>query len=119
VNIQGAAVGTVVCYAAAGIADVVYLFRKTGIRLKLWDMFIKPIVASAVMAAVVYVVYTLLSGMGSRTIAVIAAVIVGVLVYAALIVILKMLSKDDLTFIPGGRKLSRFLLRGKGKENER
>ena len=46
INIQGASISTVACYAVAGILDLIYLIRVTGMRLELWDCFGKPLAAS-------------------------------------------------------------------------
>lgn len=50
-NIQGASISTVACYAVAGILDLVYLIRLTGMRVSIWDCFGKPIVARLQWAA--------------------------------------------------------------------
>ncbi|MBQ3109343.1 MAG: polysaccharide biosynthesis protein [Clostridia bacterium] len=113
INIQGAAVSTVVCYAAAGILDTVYMIRKTGMKVNLYDVFLKPILSSVVMGVVVQLVYNVLGGEG--TAATIGSVIAGVAVYVVLVVVLKMFSREDLAFIPGGGKLERIIYRGKKK----
>ncbi|MBR0026298.1 MAG: polysaccharide biosynthesis C-terminal domain-containing protein, partial [Clostridia bacterium] len=113
INIQGAAVSTVVCYAAAGILDTVYMIRKTGMKVNLYDVFLKPILSSVVMGVVVQLVYSLLGGEG--TVATVGGVVAGVAVYAVLVVVLKMFSREDLAFIPGGGKLERIIYRGKKK----
>ncbi|MDL2258659.1 polysaccharide biosynthesis protein [Eubacteriales bacterium OttesenSCG-928-K08] len=109
INIQGAAVSTVVCYATAAILDCIYLVRKTNMKLNVLDVFVKPVFASALMGISVHFLYkAFMSAELSSTVATLAAVMVGVLVYGACIVVLRMFSKADLAFIPGGHKLLRF-----------
>lgn len=115
VNIQGAAVSTVVCYAAAGILDVIYLARKTSLKLNLWDVFGKPVTASALMGAAVHFLYGAL-GTLSSTMATLLSVGGGVLLYGALVLVLRMLDESDLNFIPGGRRLAG-LMGGKQKNS--
>ena len=55
VNIQGAAISTVVCYAYAGVADTIYMMRRTKCPVKLYDTFIKPVAASVAMGLTVHI----------------------------------------------------------------
>ncbi len=105
INIQGAAVSTVVCYASAGILDIVYLVRKTGMSLNLYDVFGKPILSSALMGILVTFLYRAIVGHASATIATLGSVLAGVMLYGVLAIVLKMFSADDLQFIPGGNRL--------------
>lgn len=111
INIQGAAISTIICYAAAGILDTIYVLRKTGMRVKFWDMFLKPISASVVMAVSVSLCYSALNAAGHNTLATVGSVAVGVVVYAALMFLLKMFSPEELEFMPGGHKLRRLMYR--------
>lgn len=111
INIQGAAISTIICYAAAGILDTIYVMRKTGMRVKFWDMFLKPISASVVMAVSVSLCYNALNAAGHNTLATVGSVAVGVVVYAALMFLLKMFSPEELEFMPGGHKLRRLMYR--------
>ena len=111
INIQGAAISTIICYAAAGILDTIYVLRKTGMRVKFWDMFLKPISAAVVMAVSVSLCYNALNAAGHNTLATVGSVAVGVVVYAALMFLLKMFSPEELEFMPGGHKLRRLMYR--------
>ncbi|MDD3919603.1 MAG: polysaccharide biosynthesis protein [Eubacteriales bacterium] len=107
INIQGAAVSTVVCYASAAILDVIYLIRRTHMRVHIWDIFGKPIVSSVVMGGVVYGVSLLLQGHLDATVVTLLSVFLGVAAYGALVIALRMLGPSDIAFIPGGNKLGR------------
>ncbi|MEG1560144.1 MAG: polysaccharide biosynthesis protein [Clostridia bacterium] len=108
INIQGAAVSTVVCYAAAGILDTIYVIRKTRMRIDVWDVFLKPIVASLIMGGFAYITFLAIGGT-HPVVGTIAAIGVSVIVYGALLVLFKMLSKEDLEFMPGGRKIRKLI----------
>lgn len=116
INIQGAAVSTVVCYAYAGVADTIYMMRRTKMPVHAFDLFFKPALASAAMGGAVYIIFHKLSEGGHTTLATLTSVIVGVGVYALLVVLLKMFSRDELELIPGGGKLSRLMYRGGGNK---
>ena len=109
VNIQGAAVSTVVCYAFAGIADTIYTARRARLKLPLFDVFGKPLLASLAMGIAVHFAHAALVKSGHETLATLVAVCIGVGIYAALAVLLKMFSYDELALIPGGTRLRRLL----------
>ncbi len=111
INIQGAAVSTVVCYAFAGIADTVYTVRKTGMRLDIFDSLVKPAAASLVMGLAASVINNLLEAAGHERLGAIVGVLVGVLIYAALMLLLGMFSPEELDMIPGGNKIRALLKR--------
>lgn len=115
VNIQGAAISTVVCYAYAGVADTIYMMRRTKCPVKLYDTFIKPVAASVAMGLTVHYTYAFLSGRGHGTLATLASVIAGIAVYGILVILLKMLDANELSFIPGGSKLRRIMYRNASK----
>lgn len=109
VNIQGAAVSTVVCYAFAGIADTIYTARRARLKLPVFDVFLKPLFASLMMGLAVHFAYGFLAEGGHTTLATLASVCAGVGVYGVLALLLKMFSYDELSLIPGGTKLRRLM----------
>lgn len=111
INIQGAAVSTVVCFAFAGIADMVYTIRRTGMQVSIVDVFVKPAAASLVMGLVAGAVYTLLHDAGHQRLGAVAGIGIGVLVYGVLVLVLRMFSQDELDMIPGGNKVRALLAR--------
>jgi len=114
VNIQGAAVSTVVCYGVAAVLDMVFMVRYVGLKIRWWDMLGKPLAASLVMGVVVWLIREV---MGDGSLATLVAVLVGVMVYAVLAVVLRMLGKEELRFMPGGRRLAKLFDRKGGENN--
>ena len=115
VNIQGAAISTVLCYAFAGVADTIYMMRRTKMKLHAFDLFGKPLLASLAMGGVVYLIYDFIAKSGHVTVATMFSVLVGVSVYGVLVVVLRMFSPDELEFIPGGSKLKKLMYRNRSK----
>ena len=77
-------------------------------------VFFKPLIASALMGAAVWAVHGLLSQVftGSfllNTVATALAILVGVLVYAVLVLALRVLSREDLEMMPKGDKIAKLL----------
>ena len=113
IEIQGAAISTVACYAVAGILDLIALVRTIHLKVNALDTFIKPLIASVVMGAAAFFSYGfLLARVHSNTIATLGAILVGVILYLALTMLLNMFSDEDLAFVPWIRKLARVFNRG-------
>ena len=118
VNILGAVFSNLACFGVAGILDTVALLRVTRAKLNVLDTFVKPALASALMGGAAWGVHRLLSGLAlfnanswMRSAATILAIIAAVIVYAVFTVLFGMFTRDELAYIPGGRKLARFARR--------
>ncbi len=109
INIVGASVGTIACYTFAAAMNIIYVLRRTGLRPRLLDFIVKPLLASALMAAGILVLYPIFITMagGSNTIATLLSVVFAVVIYFSTILLTKTLNAADLELIPGGSKLQR------------
>ncbi len=117
VNILGAVISNLACFGIAGILDTVALLRITKAKINIMDTFLKPTLASALMGGAAWGTNELLSklslfqsGMMARIPAVIA-ILVAIVVYLLFMVLFAIFTKDELAYIPGGRKLARFARR--------
>ena len=117
INILGAVLSNLACYGVAGILDTIALLHVTKAKLSVVNTFLKPAFAAAVMGGAAWGVQYLLSrvgflktGLPSRIVTIIA-ILVAVAVYAVLTLLLGMFTKEELAYIPGGRKLARFARR--------
>ncbi|MBR2643912.1 MAG: polysaccharide biosynthesis protein [Clostridia bacterium] len=117
INILGAVFSNLACFGVAGVLDTVVLLRVTGAKMNVLDTFIKPAFASAVMGAGAWSAHRLLSRIPvfadgrMAAIATVLAILVAVAIYAVLTLLLGMFTKEELAYIPGGRKLARFARR--------
>ena len=117
VNIHGAPVGTLVCFALTAILNLIAVSRVASFRLNYPGYFLRPLLASLVMAFSARGVYALCarfllsegSGRGMLLLCVGAAIAVAVIVYAVLVLALRILTRDDLALLPKGEKLARVL----------
>ena len=117
INILGAVLSNLTCYGVAGILDTIALLHVTKAKLSVVNTFLKPAFAAAVMGGAAWGVRYLLSrvgflktGLPSRIVTIIA-ILVAVAVYAVLTLLLGIFTKEELAYIPGGRKLARFARR--------
>ena len=112
IEIQGAAIGTVACYAVAGILDAAYLIRYTKLKVNWVDTLLKPLFASLIMGVGAYFSYQLLfARLHSNTVATCGAILIGAVLYAALLVAFKMFDREDAKFLPGRGRLTKLLCR--------
>ena len=79
-NIAGAAIGTVACYAICALLSVYCVMKFSGASVAFGDVVAKPALATAFMAAVAWQVYSALSPRGN-TPALLAAALAAILVY--------------------------------------
>ena len=110
-HIKGAAIGTVVCYAVAAILDIGAVIRYSKVRLKGMDHFVKPVIAVAAMAVSVYFAYGFFGAVIGGTKATLLAVVVGVIVYAVMLLAVGAVKRSDFELLPGGKKLGGILTR--------
>lgn len=108
INIYGAVIGTVVCYIIAACMNYYFVRKYTGVRMNFPDHILKPVAATAVMAAIAYLVYTLIAPF-SNAVAVIACAVVGLIIYVFMLILVKAVTERELLQIRGGKKLVQLL----------
>lgn len=108
INIYGAVIGTVACYLIAAIMNYLFVRKYTGVRIKWGEHLLKPIAATAVMASLAYLVYSLIAPY-SNTIGVLACVVVGLIVYFFMLVLVKAVNEREMLQIRGGKKVVQVL----------
>lgn len=102
-------ISTVVFQVIAFSLAFTMLFRYLKSKPKYFDLFIKPIMATVVMAISVLVTFNLMQYFKiSLTISTIVTIIIAVLVYIISIFIFKILSKEEVNQLPFGDKINDF-----------
>ncbi len=109
VNIQGAAIGTVVCYIVILLAELVILCRHTSIVPNITSVFIKPLFAGSICALTAYGAQAVIELITDSRLAVIFSIAAAAVVYIIVLLITRALKKDDLEMIPKGEKLAKVL----------
>ena len=111
INIKGAPVGTLCCFAAVAILDLIIIKIRVPDAPKYTRVFVKPVIASLVMGAAAWGSHGLMVnylGLSSR-LAVVGAIVIAVVVYAVLVLAMRILSKEDLALMPKGDKIAKIL----------
>ncbi|MCL2566254.1 MAG: polysaccharide biosynthesis protein [Defluviitaleaceae bacterium] len=110
INIMGAVIGTVVCYAIAAPVNVYFAYKLTGARPDFGGMLFKPIFGAIFMSAVCFVVYhALFLLLSSNAFALLISIGVGVCVYFVVMIVIGGLRRGDLVSLPMGIKVIEFL----------
>ena len=73
--------------------------------------FVMPLISSAVMGGVIYFLNLVLCGDGFSRVKIILTVIVGAVVYFVVMLLTKSVSSEELSRIPGGRRLVKIFSR--------
>ena len=130
INIRGGSVSTLVCFGLIAVLDLIIIKFALPRPLSYRRVFLKPILASVVMGVAAWAVYGLLSkvllslssfqalaedgqtqilsGTGNA-LAVLGAIGVGVVIYFALILLTRAVSKEDLSLMPKGDRIAKLL----------
>lgn len=106
INIQGAPVGTLLCYITVVVLDVISILKYTGIRFKVMDFVIKPLFCTALMSVFTFAGYRALLVRVGETGALVLSIALSVIIYFGAIVITKTLNREDILLLPKGEKLA-------------
>lgn len=109
INVLGAAISTLACFAVTAILDVFIILRVVPSPPNFIRAFAKPLIASLIMGIGAWAVCGLTSNFLGIRIGCIAGILVGGLVYLFLVIFLRVFSKDDLELMPKGDKIARIL----------
>ena len=108
INIVGAPIGTLACYLLISALDVFalkrVLRRPPAVLRNVW----KPAAAAVAMGAAAWAVNRVLGGM-SAVIRTGASILAAVAVYGALVLVMKIITRDDCRLLPKGDKIARLL----------
>lgn len=109
INIYGAPVGTVVCFLVITALDIFCLNRTLKDPPKVLHLVIKPLIACIFMGFAAFSVNGLLSHVISPKISCIVAIMAAVLVYAILVLALRIITYEDCMLLPKGEKFAKIL----------
>lgn len=109
-GIDAAPIATAACYGIIAALNLACIVRMLKVKINIMDLVIKPLCAALVMGAAVSVVYNVLSLLlpGSRLVT-IAAIGVGMVVYAVAVILVRVLKRDDVLNLPKGEKIAGLL----------
>lgn len=105
INVRGAAIGTVAAYIVASSLNIIAVKKYTGVKFDFMLTYVKPVSSALVMSGVVWVTYRLMYGFFGNALATMVAVLIGALVYCAMLFVTKSIKKEELRALPKGGKI--------------
>ena len=111
VNIQGAAYGTVACYAIAALLDVVCVIKYANARPRILQDIIKPILATACMGLAVYFMMPYVASGEYSRLMTIGVILIAVVLYVFFVFLFGAINQEDMEYLPGGKKITSVMIR--------
>lgn len=113
-NIYGAVIGTVLFYVVSVTINLVAVIKETHVRINVVSGFIKPLIAALACGAGAYGTYYLLAfkvltTTGKSNLALIIAIVAAVIIYAAVLLLIKGVVREDVESLPLGKKIAKIL----------
>ena len=108
-NINGAAIGTAACYGIAAVLNVIFMIRHAKPDLKIGSSLLTPMMSSAMMGIAVYFIYNGLNDSMGNTKATLVSIAGAIIVYVLMLFVTGAIKKEDMSFIPGGGKITRLM----------
>ncbi len=111
INIYGAVITAILCQGLSFVICIYYLNKLVKLKMNFKDHILKPILASAIMGLMVYITYRLLILVIGNSISTIISIIFGAVVYVLIVLLMKILKKEDIYMIPFGTKIYKVLVK--------
>ncbi len=111
VRINGAPFGTLACYGAILVCNLIVLYRLQKYKPKFISVFLKPVLCSAVSVGGAYGIYSIVVNAIPDKLATLFGIFVAALLYVIFIFTTKSLDRYDVLLLPKGQKLCEFLTR--------
>ena len=120
IGVRGAAISSVVCYGVISVINIAVICIRIPKHPSFIKAFMRPLISTLVMGAAAYGLYSLFVillerfGMsaGSRMgmlLAMGGAIVIACVVYLAMIVLIRAVSKEELELVPKGDKIAKIL----------
>nr|MCR4925901.1 polysaccharide biosynthesis C-terminal domain-containing protein [Clostridiales bacterium] len=108
-NINGAPIGSVICYVVVVSYEVYFLLKFTKTKLDVFEIFIKPFFASLIMGIVTFFSYSYATRIFNSKISTLISMVISGIIYIFLLFLMKIVSKNDIFSIFSGEKFVKVL----------
>ena len=110
INIVGAPMGTVICYASITALDLLAMRRSVKTRPAVFKSLLRPFLAAALMGGFTFLVNAVLTkALHSARLACLVSLGFAVVCYAVLVLALGCITYDDCLLLPKGEKIAKLL----------
>lgn len=116
-NINGAPYGSILCYIAIVCINLFSLLKISRVKINIVSIFIKPMFCSALCGATAWAMYGLSYSLFEKLnfsshlvlLSTVISILFAVIVYFISLLLIKGISKDDITMLPKGEKIAKVL----------
>ena len=118
ININGAAVSTVICYLIMFLMNYAFIRKNMREKISLSRALLRPAISAVLMGVLAWAVYSPVAGLIARggeltrlpmALAMCVAIGAGVIVYLIMIIATRAITLEDMKLIPKGEKLAKLL----------
>lgn len=109
IGIQAAPISTLVCYALIAVLNLAVVYTTVTQKPRYGALFCKPALCTALMAVAAALSYRFFAASFGNAVAVLGSIVVAVLVYAAAVLLLRVITREDLVLLPQGEKIAKIL----------
>ena len=122
-GIYGAPISSLICYAIVMLLDIYFLNKRCGLKLKLVNMFARPMLCGAVSAVATFFAYigakalwlNMMGGSSDTRIASLFILLISgitlVIAYVVTVILFKAIKEDEVRLLPMGGKIAKFLIK--------
>ena len=109
INIQGANVGSIVCYGFVTVTAMFILCRETKITPNFVSILIKPLIAAIICGIAAYFSEILFDFVCVQRVATLLAILTAIIVYFIVLLLIRAIKREDLLQMPKGNKIVKVL----------
>ena len=109
INVQGAGIGTLVCYLFVCMSSIILLCKETKIKFNWISVVLKPALCGLMCAAAAYSSHGFLARVINFKLATILSIAIAGMVYILALLLSRCLSYSDLSTVPGCKKIVKVL----------
>ncbi len=109
INIQGATAGSMISYALICVIGMYLLVKYSGIVPDFFGTTVKPLIGAVCSSAAAFFSHRLFEMFIPGRAATIAAILVAVVVYMAVLLIIRTFNAEEIKFLPKGEKIAKTL----------
>lgn len=111
IEIMGAGISSIVCQVLAFLIGIIALLKNIKLKFDVRRMILGPICAATIMGICTYFINQGLNSIVGTSISTIISIILGAIIYAITILVLRILNKEDMMMLPFGTKIYNLLVK--------
>lgn len=111
INIYGAVISSLICQLITFTIIYKVIKKSIDFKINVKNGVLKPLISSITMGLVIMLIYSLLNNILGNTITTIICILVGGFVYLVMVMLLKVLSKEEICALPKGNSIYNLLVK--------